>query len=251
MKKLSYHFCLFIVLGIASVLLLTFITYWNPFYSLIFYIIMFFLVKLIYYLLSKKITIDKTRNKILTISSIVIVLIIFFSLIFCVSDYIFLKVNKKPFFSHQNMGWSIGDNKPTAAVYSGLGYKIVECDVCQKEVYLMPLGIGRYPYEYYDCEYNNDLYQFTFADGNIKDISERFETEELEENNLFNEFENCGYDYMEYNNKYEVSSWCDLSGYTIEEIKLLYPNIKSLTRNEFIKEFENENENFKCKLKKY
>ncbi len=251
MKKIGYHFCLFIVFGIASVILLTFITYWNPISNLIFYITIFFLVHLIYYLLSKKINIDKIHNKILTISSIVIVLIIFFSIIFCISDYIFLKVNKKPLFSHQNISWSFGDNKPTASVYSGLGYKLVDCDVCQKEVYLMPLGIGRYPYEYYDCEYNNDFYQFTFADGTIKDISKRYETEELEEKNLFNEFENCGYEYFEFNNKYEVSSWCDLSDATIEEIKLLYPNIKSLTRKEFIEEFEKENKNFKCKLKKY
>ena len=77
-------------------------------------------------------------------------------IIFGTIDYIFAKNGKTPIFKIksvgytkenlflENTGYRYGGLRYNATEYYGLGYKVVVCDSCDKQVYFMPFGIGTY-----------------------------------------------------------------------------------------------------------
>lgn len=268
-KKCAFHLLAFIIFGLIYFVFLQF--FWNDWCGFIFYGVIFGLVELIYYYVNKKTKfLTNTKNKIILIASVVIILFILFGILFGIADYMIAKNGKKPIFSKQKVTWAEGQNETTAAVYFGLGYKLVVCNVCEKDrsLYVMPFGIGEYPYEYLNCNEKQDSYQYIFLGGKLKSISQKniitynnitilnAEDEKNYENeiNEFNNITGCGSEFTKNNdNTYTVEKWCDLSELSKDDIQKLYPHEKDqleLTRKELVKLYKKNNENMECELYK-
>jgi hypothetical protein len=130
----------------------------------------------------------KKRNKIILIIPTIIVSTVLLGSILGTVDYIMVRNGRPPLFtfmsyeyskeelSVENDGGSHERFRFTADEYYGLGYKLVVCDSCEKDVYFMPLGIGTYTWSkgvpidrlagpWYH-ESNNDIYMHFDGVGN-------------------------------------------------------------------------------------
>lgn len=145
------------------------------------------------------------------------------------------------------------------SVYSVVGYKIIKCDDCTKSVYIMPLGIGKYPSEFYSCvgiDYPKNSNDLSFNEGYLETISS---TLVMEGN--FNEPEE---DVLDLNNTagcYEkkienkdqtltVTRTCNLSQMSDEDINRVYGQTRDklkLTKKEISKLFKSEDSDMLCK----
>lgn len=127
-------------------------------------------------------------KKILKVIGIVLLSLVLLGVVFGTIDYIRAKNNKVPIFSFRSYGFSeeevyVEDGNSEysgvrygATEYYGLGYKIVVCYSCNKDVYFMPLYIGTYAWfigmpvdklngKWFDA-YSNDLYLYFDGIGN-------------------------------------------------------------------------------------
>ncbi len=206
------------------------------------------------------------KSKFLLIISIIISLLIIFSTIFCVFDYIIAKNMKTTLFSRQRVSWVLSDNETSASVYFGLGYKIAVCSICEKNesVYIMPFGIGDYPIEYMTCsstqenyedEYTfvgkklNTLYQTkTLSAKDVELIKEDYENEVKDINNTkgcYGALEKTGETYKLWKN-------CTLSEMSDDDFQKIYGTTKDkmiFSRKELTKLLEKDDSTINCKLK--
>ena len=218
-------------------------------------------------------------KKIIKVILIVVAGVVLLSTVFGIVDYTRAKNGKKPIFTFlwftvntfdvEIAGQENSESKGgVSTVYSGLGYKIVTCDFCEKKVSFLPFGIGDYPYTTLTCTKNDkQTYHYRFTDGKLETITSTHimlekdidDVESYEkEFNKINNVNGCNGTFSEKMNSsgitsYTANEFCDLSKMSDEDIKLVYKDKISLrkTKKEIIKEYKDNNPSIKCKTERY
>lgn len=200
------------------------------------------------------------------ITLIIIVLIISFVPIFAFIDYQCLKKGKTPIFSKIRKSYHTVDinpyheegklTNPTAVIYFGFGYKLVSCSFCKNKIYLMPLGIGNYPYHEVICSQkdnqNNEITTtYIFKDNLLTSIA--YTQIKTENNNELLDF-GCNSAFTEEINNlgnliYTTAYNCDLEVMSENNLKLAQKNnwfYYNLNKKELLKKVKSKNKNIKC-----
>jgi len=217
-------------------------------------------------------------KKIIKIILIVVASLVLLGAIFGIVDYNRAKNGKKPIFTflwftvntfdveiagQENIEYKGG----ISTIYSGLGYKLAVCDFCEKKVSLLALGIGNYPYASLTCTKDKQSNHYRFVDQKLETITKTLvisdkdidDVESYEkEFNKINNVNGCNGTFSKKMNSsgittYITSEFCDLSKMSNKDIKILYEDKVSLqqTQKEIIKEYKNNNPDFKCKKENY
>lgn len=223
----------------------------------------------------------KKKAKIILIISIVIASIAILGTIFGIVDYNRVMKGEDPIFSKSRLSYQFFDvtpigeyeepkenNNHAATIYYGLGYKLVACDFCENSVYIMPFGVGTYPFSVLTCTQDstiNDksILKYTFMDGRLDTIStthiikdEDITDEESyrKEFNKINDVTGCWGDFTKNTNLSGVVSYtavkgCDLSKMSDNDIQTIYKTDRDLleqTRDEIINNHKKDNPTMKC-----
>lgn len=213
-------------------------------------------------------------KKIIKVILIVVASLVLLATIFGIVDYTRAKNGKKPIFTFlwfsvntfdveivgQENSYSKGG---ISTIYSGLAYKIITCDFCEKKVSFLPLGIGNYPYTTLTCTKDKESNHYRFIDQKLETITRTLVISDKDIDDVesyekefykIDEIKGCyGTFTKEMNSSgittYTTSEFCDLNKMSNKDIKIIYGDKVSLskTQKEVIKEYEDNNPDFKCK----